>query len=166
MRGFWGRLLIAIEPLAIAFFFVGIAVALLVRHQDGAPFIAPIFGVAALLFVTYAVALMWSVTRALIATFGTISVVDGYVRYRAESLEGETTYYVAVLDEQRVILGEWPLASRPAGIERGQPWPALVEFSRHAGIHRIDGQSTGVLPDDIPPLGIGAPAAYARTTKR
>ena len=34
--------------------------------------------------------------------------------------------------------------------------PALVEFSLYAGIHRIDGKATGVLPDeDLPLLAIG-----------
>jgi hypothetical protein len=39
----------------------------------------------------------------------------------------------------------------------------MVEFCRYGGILRIDGRSTGVLPDDIPALGIGAPAAFARS---
>jgi hypothetical protein len=34
--------------------------------------------------------------------------------------------------------------------------PALVEFSIYAGIHKIDGKSTGLLPDEeLPLLAIG-----------
>jgi hypothetical protein len=110
---------------------------------------------------------MWPVTRALLETFRPIAVVDGYVRYRAVEIPGcEPTYYVAVLDERQTVLGEWALAARPPALERAEPWPALVEFTRNAGIHRIDGQPTGVLPDDLPPLGIGAPGAYARSIEK
>jgi len=34
--------------------------------------------------------------------------------------------------------------------------PAVVEFSVYAGIHKIDGRPTGLLPDeDLPLLAIG-----------
>jgi len=33
--------------------------------------------------------------------------------------------------------------------------PAHVEFSEYGGIHKVDGKSTGVLPDEIPTLAIG-----------
>ena len=33
---------------------------------------------------------------------------------------------------------------------------ARVEYSEYGGIHRIDGRSTGVLPESLPTLGIGA----------
>ncbi len=33
--------------------------------------------------------------------------------------------------------------------------PAHVEFSAYAGIHKIDGRSTGLLPDTLPTLAIG-----------
>lgn len=164
VRGFWGRFFIAVEPLTIALCFSVLTVGLLLRHQEGAIFIAPIFGGAALLFYAYAVVLMISVTRALIESFGPIWAVDGYVRYRAQQApDRDTAYYVAVLDEHRRLLGEWPLDRRPPALDRSDPWPALVEFCRYGGILRIDGRSTGVLPDDIPALGIGAPAAFARS---
>lgn len=163
-RGFWGRLLIAVEPLAIALFFVALSAGLLLRRQEGAIFVAPIFGVAAVLFFIYAAVLMWPVTRALIESFGSIWVVDGYVRYTTRvTPERRASYHVSVLDEHRRVLGEWPLDRRPSMMDRDDPWPALVEFSLHGGIHRIDGRSTGVLPDDLPPLGIGAPHAVARS---
>jgi hypothetical protein len=163
LRGFWGRLLIAVEPLAASLFFAALSVGLVVRQQEGALFVAPIFAFASVLFAIYAVVLMVPVSRALIETFGSICIVDGYVRYRAlERTHREPLYFVAVLDEHRQVLGEWQLDRRPPALERPSPWPALVEFSPHGGIHRIDGQSTGLLPDDLPPLGIGAPHAYTR----
>ncbi len=166
MRGFWGRFFIAVEPLTIALCFTGLSIGLLLRHQEGAIFIAPIFGGAALLFYTYAVVLMMSVTRAVIESFGSIWVVDGYVQYREHLAPNrDPAYYVAVLDEERRVLGEWELDRRPDALDRAEPWPALVEFCRHGGILRIDGRSTGVLPDDIPALGVGAPAAFARSTR-
>ena len=161
MRGFWGRLAIAVEPLTIALFFTALSAGMLLRRQEGAILIAPIFGVAALLFLTYAVVLMISVTRAVIETFGAIWVIDGYVRYRAsETKFRDVTYLVAVLDEYRNVLGEWPLSQRPPALDRTDPWPSLVEFTTYGGIHRIDGRSTGVLPDELPIFGIGAPQVY------
>ena len=158
-----GRLAIAVEPLTIALFFIALCTGLLMRHQEGAILIAPIFGVAALLFLAYAAVLMISVTRAVIETYGPIYVVDGYVRYRAVDVKfQDTAYFVAVLDERRNVLGEWPLSCRPPAIDRADPWPALVEFTPYGGIHRIDGRSTGVLPDDIPTFGIGAPQVFGR----
>src|SRR6202041_1633436 len=97
--------------------------------------IAPIFFVAALLFLAYAIILMLSVTRAVFDTYGSIWIVDGYVRYREHEAPGrDTAYFVAVLDHERDVLGEWPLGSRPAALDRPSPWPALVEFTRAAGI--------------------------------
>jgi hypothetical protein len=166
LRGFWGRFFIAVEPLAIALCFASLAALLLLRHQEGALFVAPIFAGASLLFLTYAIVLMVSVTKAVLETFGSIWVVDGYVRYRAHQARNrDTTYFVAVLDERREVLGEWPLSERPSALDAVEPWPALVEFTSYGGIHRIDGQSTGILPDTIPALGIGAPQAFARSAE-
>lgn len=162
-RGFWGRFFIAVEPLTISLFFAVLAVGLLVRRQEGAIFVAPIFAGASVLFAIYATILMLPVTRAMIETLGPIWIVDGYVRYRLELVPfQDPNYYVAVLDERGDVLGEWLLGSRPDAIERDDPWPAHVEFTEYGGVLRIDGRSTGVLPDDIPALGIGAPAAYAQ----
>ena len=33
--------------------------------------------------------------------------------------------------------------------------PAMCEFSEYGGVHKIDGKSTGVLPDDIPIFAVG-----------
>ena len=167
VRGFWGRFFIAVEPLAIAIGFTVLAAGLLLNHREGAIFIAPIFAGAAVLFLIYAVVLMVAVTQAVIETYGPIWVVDGYVDYRAvHAPNRDVRYFVSVLDDQRTVLGEWPLDTRPDALDRHEPWPALVEFTRRAGILRIDGRSTGVLPDDIPALGIGAPEAYARSVAK
>ena len=167
MRGFWGRFFIAIEPFTIAVCFAGLSIGLLANHREGAFVIAPIFAGAAVLFTIYAAVLMVSVTRAVIESFGSIWVVDGYVRYRSrEERDRDTEYFVAVLDERRNVLGEWPLDRRPSALDRSDAWPALVEFTRYGGVLRIDGRSTGVLPDDIPALGIGAPQAFAEREPR
>ncbi len=162
MRGFWGRFFIAVEPLTIALVFVVLSAGLVLMHREGAFVIAPIFAGAAVLFSIYATVLMVPVTRAVIDTFGSIWVVDGYVHYRVlVAPQRDPAYFVSVLDHERNVLGEWALDARPAALDRKEPWPALVEFTRYGGILRIDGRSTGVLPDDIPALGIGAPQAFA-----
>jgi hypothetical protein len=161
-RGFWGRFFIAVEPLTISLFFAVLAVGLLVRKQEGAIFVAPIFAGASVLFAIYATILMLPATRAVLESFGSIWIVDGYVRYRMELVPfQDPSYFVAVLDERGDELGEWPLDRRPDAIDRPDPWPAHVEFTSYGGVLRIDGRSTGVLPDDIPSLGIGAPQAFA-----
>ncbi len=162
-RGFWGRFFIAVEPLTISLFFAVLAIGLIVQQHNGALFVAPIFAVASVLFAIYATVLMYSVTRAVIESYGSIWIVDGYVRYREQLVPfQDPNYFVAVLDERKDVLGEWLLDRRPDALDRVDPWPAHVEFTEFGGVLRIDGRSTGVLPDDIPALGIGAPAAYAR----
>jgi hypothetical protein len=162
-RGFWGYFFIAIEPVIISLLFLALAVTLLLRKQETAIFVAPIFICAALAFAAYAAVLLLPATRALIESYGSIYNVDGYVRYRAHRrYEDEPpTYFVAVLDADREELGEWPMRERPEALNFGDLWPAVVEFTPYGGIHRIDGRSTGVLPDEFPALGIGAPGMYA-----
>lgn len=156
-RGWCGRLAIAIEPFIIAVFFAAMPIALVMRKQDSAFFVGPIFGVGALAFLTYAVVLMAPSTRALIESFGSIYRVDGYVRYREQRrYEDEPpAYFAAVLDANDHVLGEWPLSGRPKALDKGERWPALVEFAHIGGILRIDGRSTGVLPESITPFGVG-----------
>jgi hypothetical protein len=163
-RGFWGYFFIAIEPAVIAVLFAVLALTLLLRKQETAIFVAPIFFCAALAFAAYAIVLLTPPVRALAESYGSIYNVDGYVRYRSHRrYEDEPpTYFVAVLDADQEELGEWPLRERPAALDRGDMWPAVVEFTPYGGIHRIDGRSTGVLPDTFPTLGIGAPAMYAQ----
>ena len=154
VRGFLGRCSIAVEPLVIALFFAALPVAMLLRGQQIVKLVAPIFAFGALGFMAYAVVLMLPSTRALIDSFGRISIIDGYIRYRCVP-EGKDRYYVAVLDERRRQLGEWELAGRPAALDRAELWPALVEFSPHGGIFRIDGRPTGGSPTTSPRWGSG-----------
>jgi hypothetical protein len=160
VRGFLGRLTIAIEPLIVGVFFALLPIGLLLRGQEFALLVAPIFALAAIAFVAYAIALMVPCTHAILETFSPIYIVDGYIRYRkghvSQSLEPE--YFVAVLNADRQTLGEWPLREWPASIGNRELWPVLVEFSPFGGIHKIDGRSTGVLPTEISPFGVGIAA--------
>jgi hypothetical protein len=94
--------------------------------------------------------------RALLETFGPIYVVDGYVRYRGPDLHSDprANGYAAALDEKKRMLCEWETVglreSREATV------PGLVQFTLYGGIISIDGRSTGLLPESLPPLGIGA----------
>ena len=158
LQGFFGRLSVAVEPLIIGAFFSLLPLGLFLRKQETALLLTPVFGLAALGFLAYAIILMVPCTRALFETFGPIYIVDGYVHYLRRAENGGITYAVAVLDAERVILGEWALSVWPKAIGDRELWPALVEFSPYGGIHRIDGHSTGVLPGRIPALGIGVAA--------
>lgn len=158
LRGFLGRLTIAIEPLIVGLFFAVLPIALLLRRMDFALFVAPIFAFAAIAFVAYAIALMIPCTRAILETFSPIYVVDGYIRYRrsyAAPPHTQAEYYVAVLNSDRRKLGEWPLGEWPSSIGDRELWPVLVEFSPYGGIHKIDGHPTGVLPTEISAFGVG-----------
>ena len=156
LRGFAGRLAIAVEPLLVAVFFTALPIGMFARKLETAVFLAPIFGLAAVAFMIYAVILIAPSARAVIETFGHIYIVDGYIRYREHQDDDMTAlYYAAVLDANREVLGEWRLAKRPTALDQATEWPALVEFSR-TGILRIDGHSTGVLPEEMPALGVGA----------
>jgi hypothetical protein len=154
-RGFLGRLFIAIEPIILSLVFAGLAIGMVIlRPHREALVLSPIFACAVLAFVFYAIAVMIEPVRALLHTFSPIYVVDGYVRYRkSHPQDPRALAYVAVLDEEHQLLGEWPLGTDriPDHIR-----PTLVEFSSYGGIHRLDGKSTGVLPAELPHLGIGA----------
>jgi hypothetical protein len=159
-RGFLGRLLIAIEPLICAFVFALLVGGLILANRSDAPAImlSPIFGLASLAFVAYAVVLMFGPVRALLETFSPIYVVDGYVRYRKPDLHSNprSNGYVAALNEERQMLCEWQTTGAREVFERVEP--ALVHFARYGGIISIDGRRTGLLPEEFPPLGIGTKA--------
>lgn len=154
VRGFLGRLTIAIEPLIVAAFFALLPIGLMVRQREIALLAAPIFALAAIGFFAYTIALMAPSTHAMFETFAPIYVVDGYIRYRT-SQGAQPEYFVAVLSADRQMLGEWPLREWPRSIGKRELWPVLVEFSRYGGIHKIDGRPTGVLPAEIAPFGVG-----------
>jgi hypothetical protein len=152
---FIGRCLIAIEPIICASVFAFIAIALVVRKQELAIVLSPILGLSVVCFMIYAVVLMIPPTRALLQSFSPIYIVDGYVRYRSTdgSSEEESNGYIAVLDDERRMLCEWPSFGKFALQDSVRP--ALVEFTHFGGIHCIDGRSTGVLPERVPSLGVG-----------
>ena len=117
--------------------------------------LAPVFALGVVACIFYAIALMLSPTRALLQTFRPIFIVDGYVRYRPPDATSpvDSNGYVAVLTEDSSLACEWPtVGDVPL---RAMTIPALSEFSEYGGVHRIDGRSTGVLPDRIARFGVG-----------
>jgi hypothetical protein len=117
--------------------------------------IAWIFGIGAIAFGGYFVAVLVAPVIAYFQTFKPIYIVDGYVRYREPDTKSEEdgTGYMATLFEDQSVACEWecfgpkPLPNRTI--------PSLVEFSTYAGIHTIDGKPTGLLPDELPFMAIG-----------
>ncbi|HEY9084985.1 MAG TPA: hypothetical protein VIN40_03475 [Candidatus Tyrphobacter sp.] len=160
-RGLEGRMAIAIEPLLGLVFFGFFAWGIIWRaqhvHAEATLIvIAPIFALGALAFLGYFIAVLVAPIVAYVKTFQPIYIVDGYVRYRPpdeDCAPGECGY-VAALFEDESIACEWKCTGmKPYSAHR---IPAMVEFSAFAGIHKIDGRSTGLLPDgDLPPLAIG-----------
>ena len=161
-RGLTGRMAIAVEPLLGMVFFglMTYGVIWRSRQPDATDrdiwILSPIFGLVALAFAAYFLAVLFAPFIAYVQTFKPIYIVDGYVRYRPpdEYSEQEGTGYVAVLFEDRCMACEWECFGRKKLPEL--TLPAMTEFSEFAGIHKIDGRSTGVLPEtDLPLLAIG-----------
>lgn len=159
-RGLTGRFAIAIEPLLGVVCFSLLTWGIIWRARVAAPhdlwILAPCFAFIAVAFLGYLIAVLYAPLTAYRQTFKPIYVVDGYVRYRGPDAqsEDEGTGYVAVLFEDRSLCCEWECFGRD--ILPNKTIPALVEFSTYGGIHKIDGRSTGVIPDeDLPPLAIG-----------
>ncbi|HEY8298324.1 MAG TPA: hypothetical protein VIG32_09910 [Candidatus Baltobacteraceae bacterium] len=159
-RGLTGRFAIAIEPLLGTLFFSLLTWGIVWRanhsSQHDLVVLAPCFAFVALLFAGYLFAVLFAPVRAYVHTFKPIFIVDGYVRYRAPDVESEeeSTGYVAVLFEDRGVACEWECFGKKPLPELVVP--AMAEFSTFGGIHKIDGRSTGVLPDEeIPLLAIG-----------
>ncbi len=161
VRGLFGRLLIAIEPAIIALLFGFFTVGLLRLAYDGneshhgLELLAPIFGLGAVAFVIYAGFLLARPLRALRETYGPIFIVDGFVRMRGpdDFSERGSNGYVAVLTSDRRVACEWPTVGD--GRLALSELPAYCEFSEFGGIHTIDGQPTGVLPQDFKNIGVG-----------
>jgi hypothetical protein len=159
-RGLSGRLAIAIEPLLGLLFMTFLTFGIVWRaHHVPADAtlikIAWIFAVGAIAFLGYFIAVLVAPFVAYVQTFKPIYIVDGYVRYREpdERSEEDSTGYIATLFEDKSVICEWECFGRKPLPNR--TIPAHVEFSIYAGIHRIDGKSTGLLPDELPPLAIG-----------
>lgn len=151
---------IAIEPLAGAIFFGLLTWGIVWRARVASPhdlwILAPIFGLMAAGFTGYWIAVLAAPVAAYLQTRKPIYIVDGYVRYRPpdDRSEIDGSGYVAVLYEDGSLCCEWESFGR-------KPMPsatiaAMTEFSEYGGVHKIDGKSTGVLPDEpLPALAIG-----------
>ncbi len=160
LHGLLGRLSIAIEPVLGCLVFVVLTLGMVWRAKhvpDGGSLIwvSPIFALGIIGFLVYAIALMLPPLRAFMQTFKPIFIVDGYVRYRGPdaSPSRDCSGYIAVLFEDGTVAHEWQAFG-----ERPLPeltLPAMTEFSIYGGIHKIDGRSTGILPEKITPLGVG-----------
>lgn len=160
-RGLTGRFALAIEPL-LGMIFLGLLTwGVMWRAQrvpDDASLakIAPIFALGALAFAGYFIAVLVAPVAAYLQTFKPIYILDGYVRYRApdEHSQDDACGYVAALFPDRSVACEWEwLGNKPLP---NVTIASVIEFSAYAGIHKIDGKSTGLLPDgNLPPLAIG-----------
>lgn len=159
-RGMFGRLTIAVEPAIIAVLFAAIGSYLALHGRSDATHNDWIFSIVflpgAAAFAIYAVVLMLEPIRALRETSQPIFIVDGYLRTRGcdDFSTAGTNGFVAVLTDDRRVACEWPTIGE--GTLRYEVSPAQIEFSEYGGIHAIDGRPTGVLPENFPPLGVGA----------
>jgi hypothetical protein len=160
-RGLTGRFAIAIEPL-LGMLFMGFLTWGIVYRAQHVPAdatlikIAPIFALGLIAFTGYFVAVLIAPFVAYLQTFKPIYVLDGYVRYREpdEHSEVDACGYVAALFPDRSVACEWESLGRKR--LPNVTIPAMLEFSAYAGIHNIDGKSTGLLPDgDIPIFAVG-----------
>lgn len=156
--GLMGRLAIAAEPIlgTVVFALLTWGIYLRAQHtEESIIVLVPVFAVGALGFTLYGIALMVAPIRAFLQTFAPIYIVDGYVRYRGPDAfsDEESTGYVAVLFENGDVACEW----EAFGVDRlpDRTISALCEFSIYGGVHKIDGKSTGVLPEQTTPLNIG-----------
>jgi hypothetical protein len=159
-RGLMGRFAIAIEPLLGVLFMSFLTFGIIYRSQHVATEhtlikIAWIFAIGAILFLGYFIAVLVAPFRAYLQTYKPIYKVDGFVRYRArdESSDEDGHGYIATLFEDRSVACEWEYFGKRT-LENATI-PAMIEFSVFAGIHKIDGRNTGLLPDELPPLAIG-----------
>ncbi len=159
-RGLSGRMAIAIEPLLGVLFMTFLTIGVIYRSQHVPAEhtlikISWIFAIGAIAFLGYFIAVLVAPFSAYLQTFKPIYKVDGFVRYREsdDRSSDEGHGYVATLFEDRTVACEWEYF----GTRRleNATIPAMIEFSVFAGIHRIDGHNTGLLPDDLPPLAIG-----------
>jgi len=159
-RGLTGRMAIAVEPLLGMLFMAFLTWGLIFRAEHVPAEhdlikIAWIFAIGAIAFTGYFIAVLVAPFHAYLQTFKPIYVVDGYVRYRGpDARSGEDGHgYVATLFEDQTVACEWEYFGRR--VLEDATIPALIEFSVYAGIHKIDGRSTGLLPESLPPLAIG-----------
>lgn len=169
-RGLTGRFAIAIEPLIalvfLSFLTWGIYHRAVTSPRHDIIVVAYVFGLGAFLFALYFVGVLVAPFIAYMQTYKPIYIVDGYVRYRPPDRESEhtATGYIAALFEDRTVACEWECFGERAFPDR--TIPAHVEFSQWAGIHRVDGKSTGLLLDDVPVLAVGIAPRKGRHPQR
>ncbi len=160
-RGLTGRFALAIEPLVGMVFMALLTWGIVYRAHHVASDatlskIAWIFALGAVAFGGYFIAVLVAPFVAYLQTFKPIYILDGYVRYREpdERSQIDACGYAAALYPDRTVAYEWEWLGK-----RRLPnatIPALIEFSVYAGIHKIDGKATGLLPDEeLPLLAIG-----------
>jgi hypothetical protein len=158
-HGATGRFVVALEPAVIALLFGVLAMAIAhvsgTKEHQGYIYFAWVFGLGAVCFTLYAIALLVHPIRALLHTRQPIFIVDGYVRTRAPDQRSDpgSSGYIAVILADRRVACEWPAIGERALPE--DEYPAFMEFSEFGGIHSVDGRGTGVLPDEFPALGVG-----------
>ncbi|HZY99107.1 MAG TPA: hypothetical protein VFE36_06015 [Candidatus Baltobacteraceae bacterium] len=160
-RGLMGRFSLAIEPLFGMIFMAFITLGIIWRAHHVASDatlikIAWIFALGFVVFSAYFVAVLVAPFTAYLQTFKPIYTLDGYVRYRPpdEGSEIDACGYVAALFPDQTVACEWEWLGKKTLPEL--TLPAMLEFSVYAGVHKIDGKSTGLLPDeDLPLLAIG-----------
>jgi hypothetical protein len=167
-RGLTGRFALAVEPL-LGMLFMGLLTWGIVYRAQHVPAdatlikIAWIFAVGAIAFGGYFVAVLVAPVAAYLQTFRPIYILDGYVRYRGPDDQSriDGCGYAAALFADRSLAYEWEwLGKKPLP---NATLPALVEFSLYAGIHKIDGKPTGLLPEgDLPLLAIGIATRHGR----
>jgi hypothetical protein len=155
LQGFAGRLSIAIEPVICSIVFLALTLGMIFNKNKEIIVLAPIFAIGVVCFGIYATAVMMRPVRALIHTMGPIFIVDGYVRYRGrdERSERDSNGYIAVLTEDKRLACEWPALGEMELPSHTRA--AMCEFTEYGGLHKIDGRSTGVLPDRIARMGVG-----------
>ncbi|MGA8576307.1 MAG: hypothetical protein WB609_11585 [Candidatus Cybelea sp.] len=167
-RGLTGRFALAIEPLIGLLFMSALTWGIVYRAQhvpaDATLIkIAWIFAVGAVAFGGYFVAVLLAPVAAYLQTFRPIYILDGYVRYREPDDRSriDGCGYAAALFADRCVAHEWEwLGHKPLP---NVTLPSLVEFSLYAGIHKIDGKPTGLLPDgELPLLAIGIATRHGK----
>ncbi|HTU69389.1 MAG TPA: hypothetical protein VMF11_03630 [Candidatus Baltobacteraceae bacterium] len=159
-RGLTGRMAIAIEPFLGMIFMTFLTWGIVYRSQHVPAErtlikIAWIFAIGAIAFFGYFVAVLVAPFLAYLQTYKPIYIVDGYVRYREpDEHSGEDGQgYVATLFEDQTVACEWEYFGKRK--LENVTIAAMIEFSVFAGIHKINGRSTGLLPDELPLLAIG-----------
>ncbi len=139
-RGLTGRFALAIEPLIGMVFMAMLTWGILYRAQhvpSDATLgkIAWIFGLGAIAFAGYFVAVLVAPIVAYAQTFAPIYILDGYVRYRGpdERSQPDACGYAAALFPDRIGRRRMGVARAPAPTRRDDPRaPRVLRLRRHS----------------------------------